>query len=372
MNLHVIEFIKNNKNWIELLENKPYCLKIKCENKYYMLSYNQIESDFSNDIVKECRGLIIDIEKFTPVCYPFTKFFNIDESNASKIDWKSAKVQEKIDGSIIKLWATEQEGSIQWKVSTNNCIEAIKCDLPNSNDKYKTFYDLFADLFSFEKYVSKLNPNYTYIFEMVSRYNKVVIDYPQPKIYHIGTRDNISGKELNIDIGIEKPKEYNLKTEEEVRFAANKLSYNEEGYVVVDKNWHRVKIKSPAWIKAHMLVNNRIVTQERILDIIRINEQEEFLTYFPEYAIYFKDLEEWYFSYHFKMINLINFVKSGLLERVWENRKDFAKWAFTNHKNDSDICFKIYDNMIENEYDFKVYIAGLDSKKIIERKNKDD
>lgn len=120
------------------------------------------------------------------------------------------------------------------------------------------------------------NHDYTYMFELVSPYNKIVIDYPEPKIYHIGTRDNRTFEELEIDIGIEKPKQYDLKTEQEVKKAAEKLPYNEEGYVVVDKYWNRVKIKSPSYVNAHRLVNNHVINKEKVLDLIRANEQGEF------------------------------------------------------------------------------------------------
>lgn len=56
--LKLIEFIKDHNNWEELLQQEPYCLKIKRDNNYIIFNYNQIMSDFSNSIVKEARGII--------------------------------------------------------------------------------------------------------------------------------------------------------------------------------------------------------------------------------------------------------------------------------------------------------------------------
>ena len=66
--LKTIEFIKEHQsNWKELLTKKPYCLTIKEDDNYALLKYSQIESDFNEIIVKECRGLIIDKNTLEPV-----------------------------------------------------------------------------------------------------------------------------------------------------------------------------------------------------------------------------------------------------------------------------------------------------------------
>ena len=97
--LEIVKFIKQNENWQELLANPPYCLKIKQEGQFFLFYYNQLSSDFTNEIVKECRGVILDSTDWTVARYAFKKFFNADEPNCDvKIDWASAVVSEKIDG----------------------------------------------------------------------------------------------------------------------------------------------------------------------------------------------------------------------------------------------------------------------------------
>lgn len=102
--LKVQEFIKNNKDWRVLLANAPYFLVISDKEMYgrnlVCLKYNQIESDFSQEIVRECRGLILDADTAEIVCYPFYKFFNYGEANQAEIDWSSAYVTEKLDGCV--------------------------------------------------------------------------------------------------------------------------------------------------------------------------------------------------------------------------------------------------------------------------------
>ena len=83
--LKVIDFIKKNENWREILAGEPYFLKIVEDEGYILLKYNQLSSDFNNEIVRECRGLILDVD-YNPVCVPFFKFGNYGESYCPEID----------------------------------------------------------------------------------------------------------------------------------------------------------------------------------------------------------------------------------------------------------------------------------------------
>jgi len=132
MTLKLVEFIENNSNWEELLSQKPYSLSIKRDGGYILFMYSQIDSDFGNPIVRECRGLISLEETLRPVCVPFFKFFNAQEGHASKIDWSTARVLEKLDGSIIKLWFFDG-----WHVSTNGTIIYWLCEC-SCKEKTKT------------------------------------------------------------------------------------------------------------------------------------------------------------------------------------------------------------------------------------------
>lgn len=319
--MKIVEFINNNPNWKELLQQKPYCLTIKEENGFIILKYSQVDSDFNNPVVRECRGLILD-GTLKPVCIPFYKFGNYGESYCPDIDWKSARVQEKVDGSLIKVWFYDGK----WRVSTNGTIDAYKSDIGQSlfsvlNVPYQTFGGLFDKAkencgLNFDR----LDKNKTYMFELVSPYNKVVVPYKDIEIYHIGTRDNTTLEELDEDIGVQKPKHYDLHTLEDCIATANKMPYSEEGYVVVDKNWNRVKIKSPQYIAVHHLKNNGELNFASLVQLIRANEIEEFCTYFPEYKEYVIKLKN-------KIDEIISRFESEvdiLKTKQFDTQKDFA------------------------------------------------
>lgn len=320
--MKIQEFIKQNANWEQILAEKPYCLKIKKDDEYTLLSYDQIKSDFYNEIVRECRGIILENKTLEPVCIPFYKFGNYGEGYVPNIDWNSARTQEKVDGSLIKVWFHNGK----WRVSTNGTIDAYKCEIGQVDLlKLDCPYKYFGELFDKAKEnvgldFDKLNKDYTYMFELVSPYNKVVIEYKEITIYHIGTRNNRTLEELDIDIGVHKPKQFALGTLQECLDSASKLPYNEEGYVVVDKDWNRIKIKSPQYVAVHHIKNNGDVNIASIVQLIRTNEIGEFLTYFAEYTNNVNIIKS-------KINNILLGLNNGLLEikdKEFATQKDFA------------------------------------------------
>ena len=316
--LHLIHYIKNNPNWEIDLTKKPHCLTVKRDDDFILFSYSQIESDFYNPIVREARGIILNAD-FSPVCVPFYKFGNYGEGYADKIDWNTVVVQEKVDGSLIKVWNYKSE----WHVSTNGTIDAKKCELPTDVAGYKTFYDLFrvaAENSGLD--ISLLDPDYTYMFELISPYNRVVVPYKEIKLIHIGARNIKTLEECNLDIGIEKPKVYAMKSLEDCIQLAKELPYDQEGYVVVDKDWRRIKIKSAAYVAIHHLKCN-LITSARIIELIRTNESDEFVTYFPEYT----DIFNSYKNRINDFIESFDNTTDALKDRVFADRKEFANFA---------------------------------------------
>lgn len=243
--------ISSCPDWQRVVASKH--INYKSEGPYTIFNYDTLNCDFFDSVVQEARGIIIDVPRLEVVCWPFRKFGNYSESYADEIDWSSARVQTKIDGSIVKLWWSKRDG--EWVWSTNSCIYAEDASAFDN----LTFYDVIRKALDRSPICfDRLNKNHTYMFELVSPDTQVVIYYPAADLWHIGTRDNVSGQELIEDIGIHRPKEYPLRSLSQCIEAANKLNYGlddvrKEGFVVVDKNWHRIKVKSPEYFVAHKL-----------------------------------------------------------------------------------------------------------------------
>lgn len=291
--LHVQELILNNENWEDILKKSPFCISVKHDVGHVIFNYNLFNSDLSNPVVKECRGLILNEKTFDPVCVPFFKFFNYGEEFADKIDWTTARVQTKIDGSIIKLWYDKLIND--WRISTNGMInaDAVETCSPhiNENIRKSTFGALFRECAKRQNLdFSKLNKKYTYIFELTSIFNRQVIKYNKDMIWHIGTRDNTTLRELNVDIGVQKPQEFAFTTLQDVIDVANKFKDEQEGFVVVDGNWNRVKVKSPYYVATSHYFNDSIA-MSKLIEVFLSGDYEEFLVYYPKYTPIIREME---------------------------------------------------------------------------------
>lgn len=351
MILKLQDFIISHKdNWEELLTTEPYFLKIKKDNGLVIFSYNQIKSDFSNPIVREARGVILEEKNWNIVAYAFNKFFNFGEVYADEIDWSSAVVSSKEDGSIMKVFY--YDGA--WRVATNNSIDAY--NTPLESGKYSTFGQLFnvAARNSHLNY-DRLDVRYTYIFELCSAFNQIVVPYEEPKLFHIGTRNNITGQEEEIDIGVEKPRVYKLASLEDCISLAKTFDFTQEGFVVKDKNYNRIKIKSEDYVKAHHLVNNNSINIERAIALIRTNETQEFLNYFPQYLDFIQDIN----NKIIKLKRILDWELGKAINNLYLNRKEFAEKA--KKSKIPFIWFKIYDN---NNFVVQSYLDSLSDKKI--------
>lgn len=316
--LKIQEFILAHDNWRELLADAPYNLKISEDDGYVLFKYNQIASDFNEEICKEARGLILDTQdNFRVVRYAFKKFFNVDEGFAARLDWDSAVATEKIDGSIMSVWFARGK----WHLSTNGTIDAFKAEL-NGVGPYKTFGELFESVLPLSTFAN-YNKHRCWTFELVSPYNKVVIDYPETKVYLLSIRDMDSLEELTLDAvemladanGLTVPERYDLNNEADYRKVVEQMPEGHEGIVVRDANGERVKIKTLLYFEMHRAKNNGVITLERIVSLIRANDHYEFLSYFPEYQSVFDDVK--------RQIDH----SEAVVEKV---RQDVAEWKNNN------------------------------------------
>lgn len=369
MKLKLIDFIKENSDWEALLSQAPYCLNISRDQKFgrnlIMFKYSQQDSDFSNDIVKEARGLILDMtDGVVPFSVPFFKFFNYGEPNAASIDWESAIVLEKIDGSIMKVVKYNDE----LLISTNGCIDAYKCALPSVlSCPFSSFGELFEDaiLNQFRQYVGRDGsrdeaiewfkallklPNHTYMFELVSKWNRVVVPHEESKLYFIGLRDNeflderplIESCLINY---FSMPKFYDFKSLDECVAATQAMPWDEEGYVVVDKNFNRVKIKSPAYLMVHRMANNGNMSIRRAIDVYMAGECDEILAYFPEYKSEFDEIDKRFNDRFMELGSDAVMLFAKIDDGSLPSRKDQAAWIFANSKH-SGLLFKLLNGYV--------------------------
>lgn len=307
------------------LEKTVSDLKIiaKQKDELVLFKYNQIESDFSLESVQEARGIILDSsDNWNIVNYTFKKFFNIQEYLASKIDWNTSQVLMKHDGSLINIW--NHKGI--WRMSTSGVIDADTY----ANDGLIKYSDLVIRSISkrynmnFDKFCSYLNPLYCYAFELCTPFNIVITQHKEYNLILLGIRNKITLEEQSIFDSnlshLEKPKQYALRDQNEISKTFENMTFEEEGYVVVDKDYNRVKIKNPSYVSVHFLKGS--LGAHYIMQVIKDNELSEFCTYFKERsdeAYYLKNKYDEFIS------TLNDIFKLKLNSGIgFENQKEYA------------------------------------------------
>ena len=295
--MEVLRLMNSNPNWRDVLSADPYNITIKEDGEFVLLKYSQIDSDFNLPIVRECRGAIFTYEEKydTWICVrrAFDKFGNYGESYAAEIDWSTASVQEKIDGSLMSVWNYKGE----WHLSTNGTIDAFKAPL---GDIGLTFGDYFIEALgcSWESFTEQLLTSCCYTYELVGPLNRVVISYPRAELYAIGQREMICWTEVEYDgpLGAEYniflPKLYNLYNLDEVIKIAEHLSKDEEGFVVCDAQFNRIKVKFPEYLMAARLHNNGVITKKRLVEIVLTEKVDDFIAYCPAYEARLLHIED--------------------------------------------------------------------------------
>jgi hypothetical protein len=370
--LEIQKFCRENPDdYAELLEEK-YAIKTKYDGNLVLFKYNQIKSDFTIPLVRECRGIILEKDSFDIVCRPMEKFMNYGESSAAKIDWDNTWISSKEDGSLIKLFYYGRG----WKIATNGTINAFNADLtyPLLGIKGEELVSSFGGLFFYvlkKQYgindLEMLNgyEEYTHMFELCSRYNKVVVDYKEPKVFYISSKHKTTGEEchfFSVDTKIPIPETaYSLKNLNQCIEVVERYGADKEGLVVRDKDFNRIKIKGKEYVRLHRIGNNGVLSPSMIISLILSNETEEYLSYYPENKSKIYEYQKKYKEYKDKL----NFLYLQINKNHYKNKKEFAEYSLSTI--DPAFCFSIYDNKNNN---VEEYISGLTNAQILKKINK--
>ncbi len=340
----------NPDTWQKILI-EDYKIIITVDGDLASLKYNQIESPMSEPIVQECRGMVVRLSTREIVAWPYNKFWNMGESRAAPIDWASARVMEKLDGSLmIVYWDTAKD---DWAVASSGHPTAGgrfgKADTTFAQAFWKTWLSLHMLLpdNSYAPYGAAAGA--CFIFEFCDTPNRIVVKHEKPRIVLHGARWN-GGTEFCWDhlqrvaneYKWELVKSYPLSSAEDCLAAAEVLNPVEtEGYVVVDKHFNRVKIKSPRYVALHHMKGD--ATPRRAIQLWQSGETDELLLHFPEFAEAILPVQEALEKIAFEVGAITNLY--GVL-----SRKEFA--LKVKDLPYSSACFKLYsmkDNGVSYE-----------------------
>lgn len=401
----LLDLIKTNENWKALLEDSPRFITIKqCTWKnedgslkypeLYMFSYDGIFSDFNDEYVRLCRGCIISLEDpKNPhmICAPFYKFGNMGQSFCPEIDWKSALVEQKVDGILIKLFFYKN----QWHWVTNNgwdtniefsMITKLPSKYKEADTKcYKTVQDLINYCISKNGIdVKEFSPDYTYMFELISPRLRILVDNPKTDLIYLGCRNIFNYKEYSLDVAkaliptiskFNTVKYFDLHNINEVIELCNSYKGDEdEGVVVVDKDFNRIKIKCQDYIRLKGYRDKFDTTDEQIWKGVRDGSIDDALQFFPElkdrihevqkvatkYENLIKKYAEIGRNEYNQIISLGNDEKTA--------RRLYAAWVNTNYE---DYKFALFEGIRETP-NYKSYLEHIKYKEMVEILKKEE
>lgn len=346
---------------------KVFQLKTREYNHKVLLKYNQLVSPtiMSNIEVQECRGLILEKGTWDVMSLAFTKFFNAEEGNAAKIDWNTAHVLEKLDGTCIQVywdWVNEE-----WYAGTTGTAEG---EGEVNNKMGTTFNSLFWDTVT-KQYA--LNPcmfdkNHVYVFELTTPYNIVVKPHGESSATLLTVRNRVTLHEVSwkdltmiaesLRVPLVKRFDLNAKDVGTLLRTFEGMPWSEEGYVVVDANFNRIKIKNPAYVAVHGLKGKS--SEHNIMEIVVTNEIEEFAAVFPERKTELYRLKENYDILTEKLIDIWTILEPLKPKNITkEEKKRYAMEVFkicedNGVKQFTGLYFGLVDGKVDSVEDFIV------------------
>jgi hypothetical protein len=349
MNNPLLSYIQEN-GFDALVSN--FQVNLKRHSKYpnlIHLKYNQIETPM-NDVTIWCRGAIIDEQTMKFVALPYCRFFNAEETKAAVIDWSTAKCFNKVDGSLVYLYYYNNE----WHVSTSGIPDASGT-LPFGD---LTFKDLFWKVWNELGYKLPEETNHTFIFELMTPYNKVVVPMYKNQILMHGVRNIDTLQEFDHEpfakkYGWQVVDSYNMNNLEDILAASKVINpMEQEGYVICDQNFNRIKIKSEKYIMLHHLKNSFSI--KNIVRLVLLNEDNEFLSYFREYHDLIEMIKMQLKDFEFKVMQTYTSLKH------FKCQKDFALKAI--EYKFSPILFLLRKGVMNN---FREYLINMHPDKLV-------
>lgn len=260
--------------------NIEHGIRGKTDGLHLILDYDQIEVNWSQSVFGHiCRGIILDAKTFDLIALGLIKFFNSGEHYCESLDWSTVKVQEKLDGSMVQRW---------WSPHTDRWEYSTRFQLPQDIEKNNVgdFGLNWRQLI--EKCLNTLPElgqpkNQTFVLEVMSPYNKIVVAHQTFSAKLICIRDLSTLKEISVEPTGLGPKLFAFTDSKQVEeFSATLKGTECEGFVCVDADFNRCKIKGNNYVYLHRLKDN-LNSMKNLILLARSNDFEEVTVHFPEY-----------------------------------------------------------------------------------------
>jgi hypothetical protein len=265
----------------------------------FLYNYDMLKAKGGLKIENEARGLILN-GAGEIVSMSFPRFFNHNEGHAAELDWEHTNAEIKLDGTLITVYAYKGNYYIQTRGRAN-------ADGPvgqSSDTFHQRVFELFSHKFNdpFGPFKAN-NPNekYCWVFEYVSPDNRIVTPYDYEGLFLMAAYNKLLCSEVKPEYVDQFAAEYHFQRPPFARVTSmkdvdkliDKMDPLEEGLVLVDHRFRRVKVKNPGYLSIARVKNAGIDLQPRhFADIVLKGDGKEIAGYYPEYKEILLFLEE--------------------------------------------------------------------------------
>jgi len=174
----------------------------------------------------------------------------------------------------------------KWCISTTRMIDANKSKWGNRKSYYEMFMDAYENCKNDKFNFNNLDRDYCYGFVLQHPDNEIVIEYNKPSLVHLVTRSLKSDnylEEVNMDIGCIKPKKFEIDSYTRLlKICYLEEEFETEGYVIIDENKNRHKIKSKNYMSYKELKGNYSDELFHFFVLRKDEKVQEYLYKFPK------------------------------------------------------------------------------------------
>lgn len=280
-----------------------------------------------DEVTLSCRGLVFD-DAGNQVTHPFKKFFNIEENKHTPTE--HFEIYEKVDGSLITVFNYNGE----WVVSSRGSF---------TSDQAIAAQKLFNRF-----KVDMLDPDSTYLFELIAPWNRIVVDYGDVEeliLLGIKSKDYECNHEELVAVskylGCEVTQLFHFEDYTEIQ----KLNWaNTEGFIVRFSNGDRCKIKFADYVKLHRVLTNcsSYDIWENLKEFDKL--PEEMLQDVPDEFYDWVHGVEWKLRKNFNYVENLHMAHLSSILRYGLDRKEFALRVQELEGVNHGLIFAMYNN----------------------------
>jgi len=207
-----------------------------------------------------------------------------------------------------------------WHVATSGTPDACG----EVHDSEWRFADYFWDTFKAQggTLPGPGREDLCFAFELMGPLNRIVVVYDKPWLRLLAVRERLTGIELDpnvysVDVNVPAVRSFALNSIQQIVESFEHISpVSQEGYIVVDGEHRRIKIKHPLYVALHHAKDG--MGPKAFAEIARTGEVPEVIAAFPEFETMLQEARDKYTTF-------INTIETDYekLKHI-ETQKDFA------------------------------------------------